>query len=521
MKAPWVKDALLGVHKSAVVWGEGAIGQALQRIVAQPIEPALAFSQAVGAWEACRLAAVTPLVAVDVKSGLAPDGDALAQFKAVENVVNDAQARHVLTQVLLRNHAALNYEAFDLLARNDVHLPYDLVPLALELGQRSVALREPLIKAVGLLGRWLAGLNPEWQYAASSIGEALDDDDERLWNEGSLAQREAFFKRCRQNQPQRAAEMFEAEVKNLSAKERLVFVSLMSVGLALEDEPLLNTLLSDRSKEVRAQVCMLLAHIPGSAYSEQVCSWLAPLVSQAKGTQKKTWECSAPARADEAWAKAGIEVKMPTYTDIGGERAWLLYQLVRLVPLSWWHQHTGMSVDELIAWAQKSDWSKALIQGWSESATAQDTQWICALLSFTGKRVFNEYAYQQRVLALMEMLPVEARRSLWAQLPKAVSADERSLQMYIEICPLGDYLPEDFSRMLLLAISHHYEKGKFKDQYRLRESYRELAYLFAPQSLQVWRTPACSVNESDSLREWLNDFEQIIEIRKQLYAMKL
>lgn len=514
MKALWLKNALIGINEPTPIVAPDKVGQYLQQLSTQPIEPALAFSQSVGVWAACRLAGIVP------KPIVRNDLPEVSSVEAQQAFLPNATARQLLNTVMSKPNARLQHEACTLLVAKELTLPYDLLPLALDAGQRNIALRPCILAAIGLYGQWLARFNSQWRYAASDIEEHVEEGDERLWNEGNMGQREAYFKHCRIHTPEKARELLATQLKDLPAKERLVFVSLMWINLNQNDEIFLTPLLKDRSREVRQTAAMLLAREPESAFSKQLTDWLEVLIYAKKGFIKTTWHCDAPLQAEPAWADAAIEINMPKHSGMG-ERAWWLYQLVRLTPLSWWTNHTGMTPFELMRWAQQTNWYTALMRGWVESATAQDDVWITTMLEQPANGEFSNYAYREKLLNLLGEIAPEQRQQLWEKLPSSLSECMKQSHLFTQACPLGEFLPEKFSIMAITSIARDYKKGVLKQAYTLRDQYLELAYVVSPKALSHWKSPAADENSNDSLsnaeKEWLNSFEQIIEIRQKLH----
>ena len=510
MKAPWLKNALIGTSSPVSVAIDGPLGAYMQNILAQPIEPAQALSQAIGAWAACHLASITPCHIDEHTLVEVP------HVQANSTISPDTPLARLLTQVMEKPYTSIQYEACTLLASHQLTLPYHLLPTALEAGQRSVALRTALVKALGLHGQWLARFNKQWNYAVSEITESLNENDQRLWSEGNAAQRESFFKRCRTHNPAYAREILSQQLKEMSAKERHTFISLFSINLSADDEPVLTPLTKDRSRDVKQTAALLLSHIPQSALSEQAIGWLSAQIKYEKGFIKSTWHCTAPLKADPQWTDACIEITMPKHANIGGERAWWLYQLVRLVPLSWWTQHTGMSARELIRWAQKTDWTSSLLRGWLESATAQDTQWIVALLEQPAKGEFNNYVYRQKLLELLASLSIPQRQVLWDNLPESLADNMNELNSLLNTCHLGETIPETLSHKIMQNLKHDYESGKTHFRSDL---YSQAIVVLAPKTLNAWQNIQRHPEEQPSKERWFTEMTQIVEMRHKLYQL--
>ncbi|KAI5935606.1 Interleukin-4 receptor subunit alpha [Manis javanica] len=155
-------------------------------------------------------------------------------------------------------------------------LPHDLLVPALEQGRQSVELRQWLAPVLGERGRWLGALNPQWGYA-SGVEETADP--ELVWQEGSVEQRLALLRSERATDAAKARTRLE-RWKELGAKERLPLVQALAVGLGMDDEPLLEKLLSDRSKEIRENAAQMLSCLPDSAHSQRVMGWMQSMLQQ-------------------------------------------------------------------------------------------------------------------------------------------------------------------------------------------------------------------------------------------------
>ena len=125
----------------------------------------------------------------------------------------------------------LQHEVFLSLARAKYQLPHALLPQALELGRRSVALRPLLPPALGERGVWLAAQRDEWRYAAGVSAEA---PDEKRWSDGSIEQRRHFLHHERHTNPQAARERLTAVLDELPAKERAELATVLAERLSAD-----------------------------------------------------------------------------------------------------------------------------------------------------------------------------------------------------------------------------------------------------------------------------------------------
>lgn len=321
-----------------------------------------------------------------------------------------AESRNAPQSVLLQTlmNEALEHGPQNLLApmfhalnEAGVRLPYALLVPALNAGRQSTDLRTWLTPVLGERGRWLATLNPQWAYA-NGVQETANAD--QIWLEGSLEQRVALLRGERESDAGQARVRLEGSLKELSAKERVPMVMALEIGLAMDDEPLLEKLLADRSKEVRENAARLLSRLPQSAHSLRITGWLQAMLSQ---TGKGEWQIEPPEEGHKDWERDGIELQPPSY--IKGVKAWWLQQMVELAPLDFWMQHLSMTPEQLWEWSRRSDWKTALRQGWLAALRDQpDVRWIDLL------QTMDRDARAESLLpALLEQLSPEQREAYW------------------------------------------------------------------------------------------------------------
>lgn len=360
--------ALLGTQRRPPTWPalDGSIGALLDRIPRD--SPERALLQAAGVLGTCHLA------------GWLPAEAAAAPPPAAEETTEQETRVGLFAAILSDGPLRLQVEALQCLADAGRHLPHHVLPRALECGRRSAALRPSLLGVLGRRGAWLAAQNEDWAYAAGTAGPELPDDD--AWVHGSLDQRRLYLSALRGRDAARARELVAAALGEEAARERAAWIGCLATGLTLDDQDLLETALADRSKEVRQAAARLLATLSGSRYVDRMKQYLQPcLKAEKKLLRGQVVTVEAPAAFDPAWKADGLEAARPKGHHLG-DRAWWLYQLVRRAPLAWWESQTGMSPVELLAWARKSDWKDALLDGWAEAQAAQRrVEWAEAFLN--------------------------------------------------------------------------------------------------------------------------------------------
>lgn len=495
MTAPWLKQAIIGVGGTYSFQYEGEVGALLTRIASSEADPATAFGRGVGVIACCRRAAleldVSPAVEVTVAVA---DGAALAASHRW-----CAPLHGVFTHGPLR----LQVECCLALARIGANLPAPVLPQALEAGRRSLQLRPQLLAVLGERGRWLAPRNPDWKFAVGSV-EENGSSGAQVWDTGAFEDRLRYFQSVRTGDPAAARALLQSQLGELPAKERLSLVELLQGNLGTDDEPLLQSLLKDRSRDVRQVAAVLLASLPGSAHAQQLRGWLGALVTSKRGLLGGSWQCEAPAALDPAWAAAAVDGKRPQHESLG-ERAWWLYQLVRQMPLPWWCEHTGMTPEALLAWARKGDWNEALLRGWSERVSPTDADWIEAMLMSKGRG--------QDKSRLLAMLPAAMRERHW---PRDLDTLAKGNQLgeVIEACGPGQVLSRDYSQSLVAGMRLFLAGDRLRNDYWLRGLLLDLLCVLHPDSLARCAAPQRDGDETPALAEFLTEFERIVGARQ-------
>jgi hypothetical protein len=226
--------------------------------------------------------------------------------------------------------------------------------------------------ALGERGRWLARFNAFWRWALETPaeGDPLPPDADAIWQEGTPARRRALFRQARATDSARAREWLAAVWKQEKADMRAELVQLLRINLAEDDEPLLTPALDDKSEKVRAQVTTLLARIPTSPLAVRMrerADALLPHPASVSGIK-------LPKALDPTWVRDGIMEAPPRGT---GKRAWWLMQLIAAVPPTHWQERFGLAPADLILACQSTEWTTALMEGWSRAALAhQSAEWI-------------------------------------------------------------------------------------------------------------------------------------------------
>ncbi|NWJ95566.1 MAG: hypothetical protein HXX20_07265 [Chloroflexi bacterium] len=294
-------------------------------------------------------------------------------------------------------------EWLEALAKAKQHIPEELLPDLLTLGQTQASLREAIVAVIGKRGYWLAAQNPDWSYVSA-------EEAELVWQTGSSAARRLLLKRLRATQPELAREWLISTWKQEKAEDATAFLSAFQVGLSMADEPFLEEALDSRRKEVRLAAADLLARLPESRLVQRMVARVQALLKPGLSDDRKTYfNLTLPDTCDKAMLRDGIEPK-PPYQQASrnvGEKGWWVEQMLAAIPPSLWTQSWGKTPAILLKLAQRSEWQQVLVGGWSKATLRyQDVEWARVLLN-------NHYTSDEdEIEELFQILPPERREEL-------------------------------------------------------------------------------------------------------------
>lgn len=269
-------------------------------------------------------------------------------------------------------HESLLHEWLELVRDHDQRVPPELLPALLDAGRPRAPLRPLIADAGGARARWLAEQNPEWTYLDREADRAATDL--RDWDTGGHAQRVGYLRAERRRDPAQARARLAGEWAALPPAERADLLGTLAVGLGPDDEPLLESALDDRRKEVRAIAADLLTVLPGSAYQVRAADRARQhLVLTATGV-----EVRLPEAYDKAMRRDGIAPKPLAGT---GERAWWLEEVLARAPLSAWPVAPATLLDRV----RGDEWEWTVYRGLGRAAATQrDPAAAAAVLDSLG-----------------------------------------------------------------------------------------------------------------------------------------
>ncbi len=267
-------------------------------------------------------------------------------------------------------------------------LPPVLLPGLLDIADPQV--RKSVVPVVGQRARWLAQLNPDWRWvlsAAETLGDAYRQHLERMWAEGTIADRCEALAALRQSDPAEARRWLQETLAGEKPVHRTRLVATLAAGLDPADEPLLEACLDDRSELVRQTAARLLACLPNSALVARMKRRAENLlvVSPRGGRKRFRLECQPPQAIEADGLRDGLPRTVPPAQ---GKQAVWTETILAAVPPGWWCQKFSAAPAELIQAIQDDPFAEAVLAGWTGAAIAlaprdpESGSWLGALWDF-------------------------------------------------------------------------------------------------------------------------------------------
>ena len=184
--------------------------------------------------------------------------------------------------------------------------------------------------------------------------------DDSVWRLGTTAQRLAYFRRLRAQDPAAARALMVASWKKEKAEAREGIVEALATGLGEADLPLLEMAITDRSGGVRQAAAQVLLHLPESGLVQRAEALAASHMSVTKRFLRTTRvDCRPIEVTDEVLRDEYGErgTGDPSRVDVGppsarrtaaGYPPALLEEVVGRVPIDRWPALIGLSAGQLL-----------------------------------------------------------------------------------------------------------------------------------------------------------------------------
>lgn len=436
-------------------------------------------------------------------------------------ICSSAASQHLHT-MLGGTHRAVLPEWLKLLAASGKRVPGYLLPDLLEAGRQTPELRPFIRAAVGLLGQWLAVQNPDWHYAsvaAASTSPISLEQARALWETGTRLMRLALLEELRSRTPAAARELVESTWTSEKADDRSAFLEKLRIGLSMDDEPLLESALDDRSKEVRKTAAELLSRLPQSRLVQRMIArvmpllrWVPPegkrLLGLVQGKPGKL-EVTVPETCDKDMVRDGVDEKPAVSGQSIGERAQWLRQMLHAIPPSYWAAQWQATAQEVMAAVNAQiEWSSVLIWAFTEAAQASaDTEWAEAILRIEPER-----------FTLLPVLSIERQEAVLIQLLEDKKVVKTPDTLFTLLRLTTHQWSIDLARAVLGMLIQHFARPPDRLRYMLTHALNEAAYHIPPTMLHEIET--VSTEWHNAPEYWLQASENMLYIVRFRHDMQ-
>jgi len=482
---------------------EGALGDALARLEGRaPEEALLAAAGLIGAYER---AGMLPARTTEPVPAVAPD-ETLP--------VISAAGGELLAQMLGGSRREILTEALTLIADRGRRVPEPLLPELLDLGARSMEYRHRVTLIIGARGRWLADFNQAWEYARIVDPSVILEDTgqiQMVWDESARDPRASLLRQVRERNPEQGRALLESTWKSDPAELRALFTGVLVDGLSMDDEPFLESVLDDRSKEVRRVAADVLARLPESAYAARMWDRAKPMLTIAGGSGGGL-VVLLPDETNATAQRDGIDpaLKLAGF----GAKASLLVQTISAIAPRRWEEELDATPEQLLMLAERAEWTDALIVAWIRAANRNaDASWLEPLIRyFLASPKVKSWSPDN--LPDINLLPDAVAESILSDALHSGNADDSN--------PVWTILPRyrrtyglTLSRALLDAILARV-KGKPQDAWSLGRYLHDLA-LKVPPTMAELNITWPEDEAAGYLKNAIEEFRSILEFRRDLW----
>lgn len=261
---------------------------------------------------------------------------------------------------------------------NDQIVHPDMAATLLEIATTQKSLQSLIAKCCGKRGEWLSQFNHAWNFSTTQSSE-------ELWQTGTPEQRRTVLKEMRAIDPANARSWVQQVWPQEDAATRTSFLEILKDNVSHDDIAFLETISTDKSKKVKEAALDLLKQIPSSPIVLLYQQILEQAVYLKKEkallglSSKTTLHFNLPASIDEAVFKSGIE-KLSNNKEFTDD-AFIISQLIKSVPPSFWEKQLQLKPEEIIQTFQKDATGKKMIPSLVISIRQfRDNNWAIAMM---------------------------------------------------------------------------------------------------------------------------------------------
>ncbi|MEV6343868.1 SWIM zinc finger family protein [Actinoplanes sp. NPDC051851] len=375
-------------------------------------------------------------------------------------------------------------------------VPPVTLPALLDAGRRNTTVRAEIARVAGRRGSWLAGRRADWRWLLDEAAPAPGTD----WPTASGAERLGHLTALRRTDPARGRELLTGTWAEESSEDRARFLGTFADGLSLADEPLLESALDDRRREVRETASGLLRQLPGAALGRRMAERAHTAVTL---TPSGRLVVRPPGELDAGLRRDGVGASPSQGAGIG---AWLLEEVVAGTPPESWD---ALEPASYVALARSGDWSAPLLHGWAKAAIVRgDARWATALLDRDAGSLREAVRWDLHLV-----LPPDA---LARQAEEALRTGEGTAQRLLTLHP-GPW-PDTLSAAVLATIEQR-ARGD-RHTWQLGELCRTAAVAMPPAyDSHTARLAAQLTDETDPIRvRPIADLTRTLTFRRSMLA---
>lgn len=428
-----------------------------------------------------------------------------------------AKVAQILADLLQSGHNDLLPEAYTLLKKAHLRLPFELLPLALSQATRDQHIRTSLLPILGERGYWLSQFNTSWSWVNQLRLETqsiLPADIETIWQEGSGEQRVEVLRRLRAIDPSRALEELKAVWKKEKVDIRTAFLLTLTTGLSMADQPFLEQALDDRGESVRRAAAQLLTHLTTSPQALRLLARADELLQYEKGKLIVT----LPSSIEKAWIH-DVTMLKPSENESTSKSYWLHLALSR-VPPAHWEDRFSVSPLEILMALDDSEWSPEVVNALTDAAILHtNVHWFNPLMYWYAQRVEAGTISNREVSSYYALLPRLSQQEAEDRVRQQLARQDYSLQSVRQLpTPWSD----EFSVDCLQSLKDHYhafnENQSGADQWvsALNTAAVSLSPSCFDAALTGWNLFKDGNNYIHYWNTQLHAFLQKISIRKRL-----
>jgi hypothetical protein len=229
-------------------------------------------------------------------------------------------------------------------------------------------LREIIVSIIGEHGQWLASQNNDWNWAVSKLSDDLDADlsaVEIIWNEGTFTERKSALEIICQNDSAKAKKLLCETWKGEKAESRNVFLEIVSSYFDDSDVDFLEGILRERSSSVRQTAMNCLSRFQESEFAKIIRGFADQIIVTKKTAKSETLQVEPPSEFTKQMKAIGLEEKPPQGM---GVKSWLVYEILKFVPFSYWEQRFQTNVLELVARLSGDEYFQSVLYAWTYAA---------------------------------------------------------------------------------------------------------------------------------------------------------